>query len=602
MLSRPAAGLLVSLLLLSTLFSVIPIAPVHGSSGVPSIGVLDSRTAPTTFTAASSFVAVVAGTDTASADNTTAGFFAIQFSGVTFSGSQFYLYLSKDGFSDISATDVKYAGIFNVANLGGTYGVLPVQANGTFYAGLVGGVKTLEGPLPTQISSDYKYVKVFDGSTTAVAVTAQHVNVQPGLTLTPTSGPAGTPVTVSAGGFPSDRLIDLTYSYVYYPWSGSSTTRRGNWTTGVNTGSGSFNSTFPMLDSKQGYNPNSGVQAVSHIDILAKYQASPHSLLASAAFDEKTRVLTGVISRNSGGGVIDRNNLPPGPYGNDTSAAGSNLLQPVDANVLGTLNIAGDDSMVNSTVTFLFGTTLAGSYVTDGTGHFNATIIVPMLPAGTSQLSVINDGVTYVFAVFILPTLTLMPSSGTVGTEVTVHAYGFPANTQWFLYWHEHSFGDSTWYQVAHGETGATGAFNVPVSFVVPQSYGGTHAVSASTTNASTSSPNAPGTTEALASFAISSTSGSSSTVTVTTTEPTTLTQPTTQTATVTQSSTITRTSILPTTVTQPTTMTETSVQTTTAAGPSSISLSTYAELAALTIVVSALAALAAWMLRGRRP
>jgi hypothetical protein len=417
------------------------------------------------------------------------------------------------------------------------------------------------------------------------------------MKLSPTSGPAGTPVTVTAGGFPPSTLIELTYSYAFYPFGGGTTTHSGNWTTSVNSGSGSFASTFAMLDSKQAYNPNSGVQAMSAITIMAKVQASPHTLLASAAFNENTRVLTGVKSFASGGGVVDFNNPPPGPYGNDTSGAGSNLLQPIGANVLGTLNIAGNHFMASSTVNFLVNSAPVGSAMTNATGHFNATISVPVLPSGTDTVKVVNNGVTYVFSINILPTLVLTPSTGPVGTHVTAQAYGFPANTKWFLYWHEHALGDLTWYQVAHGTTGATGSFNVTVSFTVPNAYGGGHSVSASTTNVTTSSPGSPAGTVALVPFTITASTGT--TVTATTTQSTTVTQSTTQT--VTQPSTLTTVSTQSTTSTRSTTQTQVSTQETTTTTSEPVSTATYATLGAVTIVIAAVAALAAWVLRGRR-
>ncbi len=374
-----------------------------------------------------------------------------------------------------------------------------------------------------------------------------------------------------------------------------------------------------MIDTKQACNPDSGLQPISYIGIIAKYQASPHFALATATFNELTRVFTGVESHDSGGGELDFVNAPPGPYGNDTSGTGSNLVQPISANVLGTISIAGNHSMVNSPVTFWIGTTQVGSSTTDGNGCFNATIVVPILPAGTTVLKVIDNGVTYEFNIDILPTLVLTPSSGPVGTQVTAQAYGFLANTEWFLYWHEHSLSDVTWYQIAHGTTGATGTFNVTVAFIVPNSYGGIHLVSASSTDVTTSSPNSPGTTEAYTTSTVTTstttTSTISTTMTVTTTttirtvtQATTMTQPTTQTETITQSTTQTETVIQSTTITQFMTHTETTTQpTTTTTTTTSLSTSTastyaYVSLGATAIVVLIVAGLAAWVLRGRRP
>jgi hypothetical protein len=620
--------MLLLLLLLSATLTVLPIAPAFGSTGHPTLGVTNTdATQPTTYTAGASYVNVTAGSDSATTDGSTAGYLAIDFGTfggtqlVTFSGTQFFLYLSQDGFSQISASDIKYTGPspFFLSDLLSAGWHAITESNGTFYIGqTTSGQEVVTGPIPIRVSNAYKYIKIFDGSTTAVAVSTQYVNIQPGLTLTPTSGPAGTTVMAIGGGFPSSEVIDLVYSYVFSPWNGVATPLTGNWTVGINTGSGNFTYTAPMIDSKQAFNPNSGLRPISYINIAARYKASPHDYLASATFNENTRVFTGVKSYDSGGGALDLTNAPPGPYGNDSSGAGHNLDQPISADVLGTINIAGDQFMANSPVTFWVGATLVGSTTANGAGHFDATIAVPVLPAGTARVKVVNNGVTYEFSIEILPTLVLTPSSGPVGTHVEVTAYGFPASTQWFVYWHEHSVGDATWYQVAHGTTGATGMFTADVAFNVPNSYGGSHLVSASTTNVATSSPDSPGTTEAYTTSTVGTTTTTSSTstsVTVSTTtttmtaQPTTITQTTTQTQTTMQPTTTTetQTATQPTTVTQSTTQMQTTTQPMTTTMTTTTSLSSsgpfgYATLGAAVVVILAVAALAAWVLRRRRP
>jgi hypothetical protein len=496
---------------------VLPVLQVYGSTGHPTLGVTNTDTTqPTTYTAGTSYVNVTAGSDTAKTDGSVTGFFAINFGTfggaqfVTFSGAQFSLYLSKDGLAQITASDIKYAGptLFSVSDLttnGGWHKY--TETNGTFYVGqTTGGAEVITGPLPIKLSNNYKYIKIYDGSTTSVAVSAQDINILPGLTLTPTSGPAGTTVTAFGGGFPSTTLIELTYSYNFYSWSGVLKVNTGNWTTGVNTGNGYFSTTATMFDTKQAFNPDSGPVNFSAISIIAKYQGHHHNTLATAYYNETTRVFTGVISYDSGGGVLS--SQTSAPYGNDTSTyiTNYNLIQPIPANVLGTINIAGNDSMVNSAVAFWIGTTQVGSSTTNGKGYYNATITIPVLPAGAVVFKVINNGVTYEFNINILPTLVLTPSSGPVTTHVAVAAYGFPASTKWFLYWNEYAAGDATWYQIAHGTTGAAGTFNVTVAFTVPHAYGGAHGVAATATNVTTSSPNPPGVTEATTTFTVTGT------------------------------------------------------------------------------------------------
>jgi len=600
------------LLVASAILSMVPISPARGSTGNPILGVTDTdSTQPTTFTGGTFYVNATAGTDRATTDGGTSGFFAIDFGTfggaqlVTFSGTQFTLYFSQDGFSQNSSGDVRYAGpkLFNVADLTTNAGWHAVtESIGTFYIGqTVSGQEVVTGPLPINVSSAYTYVKIFDGSASAEAVGQQNVNLKPGLVLTPGSGAAGSKVTVMGGGFPTSTEVDLTYGYTLYKWGGTTAAVSGTWVTLLSTGNGTFHFTGVIPDSKQAYNPVGGVRGATSITITALGHLAPHTSFASAVFAENTRVLTGVKSMNAAGGTVDFNNKPPGPYGNDSSAVGSNLIQPISANVLGNLNIAGSNWMATSTVSFYFGTSMVGSTTTDSSGHFNSTVPVPILPSGTSQVYVTNDGVSYTFSVYVLPSLVLTPSSGSVGTKVQVQAYGFPAGQLWFVYWHEHSVGDQTWYQVAHGTTGASGTFNVTVSFNVPTAYGGTHSVVATNVNASTGTVNPPGAVEALANLQV----GSSTTSTVTTTVTSTAVQTTTAvvTSVSTQPTTLTQTVSQQTTLTQQTTQTMTQVQTTTqvsttTASESGVSTLEFGAVAAVLVVV---AVLATWALTRRK-
>ncbi|MEM2108737.1 MAG: hypothetical protein QXL10_05595, partial [Candidatus Bathyarchaeia archaeon] len=99
-LSKKLAITLIAVLMLSILS---PIFVVKASTGHPKLAAVDSRTAPTTLTPVNYNISIAAGTDTVSKiDNAaTTGYFAIVFYDtnwlVTFSGSQFDLYISKDG-------------------------------------------------------------------------------------------------------------------------------------------------------------------------------------------------------------------------------------------------------------------------------------------------------------------------------------------------------------------------------------------------------------------------------------------------------------------------------------------------------------------------
>jgi len=118
-------------------------------------------------------------------------------------------------------------------------------------------------------------------------------------------------------------------------------------------------------------------------------------------------------------------------------------------------------------------------------GQWVANFTVPALPRGSNLVEVINNGVIYEYDICIVPTLILTPSTGPIGTTVTVTAYGFsPTNSKHpvVLYWFQESWNDGLNYWLANTTVGINGAFNEtgPVQFVVPLSYGGAHNVTAS--------------------------------------------------------------------------------------------------------------------------
>jgi len=141
---------------------------------------------------------------------------------VSFDGSWFDLYISKDGYSALSADDIKYAGPFYVVDLT-TYGLKKYTISnpylkggkGDFYIGKITigttNYSVVIGPIPLYITQDYKYIKVFDGLASQVAVTRATVEIMPTITLTPTWGPPGRMVTLTGIALLPNELINLTY-------------------------------------------------------------------------------------------------------------------------------------------------------------------------------------------------------------------------------------------------------------------------------------------------------------------------------------------------------------------------------------------------------
>jgi hypothetical protein len=476
--------------------TLIPVGIVNASVGHQVLGTVTTSNTLAGWANATKTVNVIAGSDAASNDASTtfAQHFAICFSGcvgssVVFSGSQFYLYLSKDGLAQISSSDVKYAGLFSVSDLTSTTPVMSKQTNGTFYLGTVGGDELLTGPLPVKISADYKYIKMFDGS--IVAVSTQTVSIAPGLKVTPTSGPAGTQVTISGGGFPSTAKIAINYTFSYTSWSGTRTGKHGTWiSSGITNNQGWFTDTAPITDVKQVYNPGgeSGVIPLTPIRLSAvnasKLSQALTPLAGNVNFTENNRVFNQVVSYYPSGGVATF--TTEGTYGNDSNSVGT-LLPKIQVYYSGGLGIEGNYTAVGTTATVSIGGTDVGSVTSNiATGQYIINVTVSSLSVGDHQVTVSNNGVVYQFTITMNPTLILNPSSGpSTKTTVVAHAYGFPSSGPGFngkvsLYWYQYTWGDATNYFLTNGTVGSNGNFNATVSFVAPLSYGGSHNVTAS--------------------------------------------------------------------------------------------------------------------------
>ncbi len=497
--SRLASILILAILIGSVLgVALVNVAPVYASTGAPKLASVNNAAAPTAITVATTSVNVTAGTSTVTAVDAVAqaGYFALVFAAgattyVTFSGSQFLLYFSTNGFSQISSGDVEYAGPFSVSQLQGAYQAYTIPVNSsyfttssaTFYVGTVtiSGIsyQLIVGPIPLKVSSAYKYVKIFDGSTTSVAVSIQTVNVKPNFVVSPTAGVAGQTLTFVGGGFPANMTVNVNATYRYTNWAGSLVTVSNLVVvSGVSTGSGYFTATGTAPDTGASVNPNSATSATQpsvSISFEAVNASNTAQVVATSTtpFNEYTRVLkqiTDVTSGASATGMLTSSTF----YGNATAQ--------LNVNVFDVVQLAGGNFTPSALVQIVVGTSTFNT-TTNATGFFNTTFTVPALPIGINVVSVVNHGVTYTFKLNVQPTLVLTPSSGPVGTNFSVAAYGFPASSKVYLYWLGGNFFATTYYWFMNATTGANGLFNVTVSFTVPaHSFGGGHTVVASNT------------------------------------------------------------------------------------------------------------------------
>lgn len=427
-------------LLASTLFIAVPPAAHATITGTPSLGTVDSATAPSSFAGANSSLDVIAGTEIVTViDGSPASqpsLFAISFTGVTFAAPSIYLYMSMDGNAEISNAqgDVFYGGPFPAAALGaptasGYTATGALSHDGPYFVG--GNVIT--GPVATLINSSFRYLKVYDGSCgaptgavtfscsgTGIAGAKQAVVPVPGISFSPASGPAGTAVTLEGGGFAAGATVDIEARYSTAPWVGSNSTKTAFWSKDVATDTGFFKVTAPMVDTKQVINPSTTgpfttvpvVLSVVSASNTATVLNSAQESLAPPTFKEFSRGIASVLSYDSSGSPVDvtdgafaLNHL----YGNDSGSTGTvgsvtvRDLTPVNAEVFGTLKVAGNFSDVGQPVTFWVETTpgtfeqmnTTAPVIPDSVGSWKATVEIPVLSGGAHTILVVNDGVDY---------------------------------------------------------------------------------------------------------------------------------------------------------------------------------------------------------------
>jgi len=393
---------------------------------------------------------------------------------ISFDGSWFDLYMSKDGYSALSPDDIKYAGPFYVVDLatpglkkytftnpylkGGKadFYIGKVEIDGTTYSLVI-------GPIPFDITPDYKYIKVYDGLASQVAVTRVTVEVLPSIALTPTWGPPGRMVTLTGVALLPNALLNLTYGAA----NASHDVFAQVWT----DAKGKFSYTWSIRDLKAAWTGTGTIPSDS-VYVYAWYNATG-AFIDSVTYTEYRRSFVEVRSLKKGHVALSFTDLYTGA-GNDTVT--------VEAFVFDTIVLAGAWWNPRDSVKIYIGGVLVKEvYPNETHGFFNTTFTVPELPMGINRVDVYNAGVRYVFYIYVLPTLVLIPEKGYVGDTVEVKGYGLPANSLVKIIWDALCVDTELKYNVniVNGTTGPDGKFNVTVTFKVPKAPGGRHVVSA---------------------------------------------------------------------------------------------------------------------------
>lgn len=393
------------------------------------------------------------------------GSVSLYFGGVTWSGAQFYLMMSQDGFSQVSTGDSRYSALFDVTNLTSTTISTYTYSGGSWTVG----DNWVNGTIQKNLAGGNYWIKAFDGATTSVAVTDTYITITPAFFVSPTSGVPNSAVTLSGFAFKANALVNVSYSYFGNPGSYISIA------TLVSTNaSGIFEYSYNVADLKKALAAGDTLITTTEIYFRATDNATGTNYDAPT-YNQGIRGLLQVKRT----GATPSEQLPSTGrmFGNLTDFTATGTLPITNVGVNSNIMIAGNNFFPGNLSLKWDNTALLATAAANNTGFFNATVTVPITPIGLHNITMI-DANGQIFAIFltVVPSVTLTPTSGRVGDVISATGYGFPASAGTTIVNATLAWPGLSAY-IASSITDATGSFTT--SFVVPQSTGGVITITA---------------------------------------------------------------------------------------------------------------------------
>ena len=358
----------------------------------------------------------------------------LYFGGVTWSGEQFYLFLSSDGSSQISSGLV-YTSTFSVYDVAD-----PMAAhNYTGENGIwVTGSNWINGSVPSTTGLGNYYIKAIDQIGSTVAVTDTYITVNPinynaSLTISPSAGPGGVPITFTGSGYPASQNVTISYFDPAF----------GSWnymTSAPSNAQGQISTSFLVPDLQKSLSSSDYPETYSTLSYRAEIAGRAYGY---ANYNEYSRGLKTIANQTA-----------YGLFGN-----GTNLVSRIRAMVGDTISLSGkwfhpgvvyirwDSASVVGTVTSSewLNANIIGSTVANSNGSFSTSVVVPQnVEAGEHYLAVEDSQTRVIVKIFVSPaSLQLSPASGPGGANVQFTGSGYPSSTDVSIYYQDPSFG--TW-------------------------------------------------------------------------------------------------------------------------------------------------------------
>jgi hypothetical protein len=372
----------------------------------------------------------------------------LYFGEVMWEGSQFYLLLSHDTSSQLSAGDSIYTPRFSV------YDVTNTSAS-TTYTSADGqwkvGYDWINGTIPVNIPIGNYSIKAADQVTANVAVTDTFITVysvvySSTLEISPSSGPGGVPIQFTGSGYPINSSVTISYyDPTYGSWNAWATT------TADSTGHILVDSIVPDLRKSVGIGDYPETYAT------VSYRAEIGNFVYSYAdYNQYSRGLKRV-----------GNVTASGLFGNGTSLVSTVKVEVGDSiAVSGKWFHPGDVIYVKWDGTAVVGTVTSdqwsnidylNSTIANPDGFFELDVTIPNSEAGEHYLAV-EDLQTRVIVKILVSqgSFQISPSSGPGGVNAQFIGSGFPNSTDVTIAYLDSIFGWNTW---ATTTTDAAGNF-----------------------------------------------------------------------------------------------------------------------------------------------
>jgi hypothetical protein len=248
-------------------------------------------------------------------------------------------------------------------------------------------------------------IKAQDASNNSVTAA---FSVTAAMTIGPNTGPVDTSVAITGKGFLASSAITITFD-------GANVTTTSSLTSDAN---GSFNANIKVPASSSG----------SH-----------------------------VITVSDGTNSISAN----------FTVVATASIGPTSGPVATTITTSGSGFKGNGKITITYNSVQVGTATANATGSFTTTFAIPSASTGAHSLVITDQTNTQTFSFSVIPTATISPTSGYVGSDITINGTGFGANK-----------GVTVKYdadQVTSSTTDANGTFTA--SFKAPISIGGNHQI-----------------------------------------------------------------------------------------------------------------------------